>query len=57
MRRNYNGTIQCNRNELCSLQQQSGEGGIQGSGSHILFRQSVDQLYGSGGNCRYRCDY
>ena len=42
VRRNRNGTIQCNRDELCGLQQQSGEGRIQGSGCDILFGQSAD---------------
>ena len=41
------GTVSGNRNELCSLQCQSGKSSFQGSGSYILFCQSADKFHGS----------
>ena len=42
------GTVYCNRDELCRLQFQSGKGGIEGRRSHFLFGKLTDEFHGRG---------
>ena len=42
------GTVYCNRDELCRLQFQSGKGGIEGRRRHLLFGKLTDEFHGRG---------